>query len=384
MAYLLRLGADIDHSDDSGFSALHHAARRGYVDTVDVLVQAGANIEAQSLDCGTPLHLAALEGHAEVLRYLLEHRADANAPSQLLGRPLHCSCFHGSLACTDALLAAGADPAATVRVQFEKLNDITFEDRGIETDRILECQPLIVATSQQHTGLFDALLHAGASIEATFAGREASDSSKFVRNGLTALHLAVIDQSPECCLALLRRKANVNVENVRGETPLILACKHTKPECLEPLLQFGPCLDLTDKIGVCALSWAVRASGSGSLDPARLLIQHGASLDWLGLRGRSLLHVAVEHGSVEMTAFLLDSGAPSGLKHDRRGTPLELARRMGGYEGEGEDVDEDENEGEGENARELDIKVRLLAKAEESRQHNFLELARTWMKEGDV
>lgn len=46
---LLSNGASVNHKDDNGMSALHHAARRGHASLIQVLLDAGADIEARDM-----------------------------------------------------------------------------------------------------------------------------------------------------------------------------------------------------------------------------------------------------------------------------------------------------------------------------------------------
>ena len=61
------------------FSVLHLAARRGYLDVVELLLAAGANASRFSHDGSTPLHEAALGGHLEVARTLIRAGAETRA-----------------------------------------------------------------------------------------------------------------------------------------------------------------------------------------------------------------------------------------------------------------------------------------------------------------
>ncbi len=74
---LLERGADVQHRDAAGRTALMYAATGPYAETVDVLLAAGA--EPNAVDSGekfTALMHAAAEGQLEVVRTLLAHNAD--------------------------------------------------------------------------------------------------------------------------------------------------------------------------------------------------------------------------------------------------------------------------------------------------------------------
>jgi uncharacterized protein len=107
---LLSSGEKPDSRTSAKITPLMVAAKRGFDDIVEVLLDAGANPNAKdsssSLDEGrlTALHLAAENGRASTCRILLEHAADPNST------PLNYVCHSKSLAAVEQLLKHGADP----------------------------------------------------------------------------------------------------------------------------------------------------------------------------------------------------------------------------------------------------------------------------------
>jgi ankyrin repeat protein len=61
--YLLDEGADVDHADDDGFTALHFAAQVGRLDVAEVLFRSGAKLDARTNDGRTPADIATANGH---------------------------------------------------------------------------------------------------------------------------------------------------------------------------------------------------------------------------------------------------------------------------------------------------------------------------------
>jgi ankyrin repeat protein len=59
---------------------LHLAARRGIVEIVTLLLDAGADVNARADFYGNALQAAAYRGHMAVVRLLLSRDADINAP----------------------------------------------------------------------------------------------------------------------------------------------------------------------------------------------------------------------------------------------------------------------------------------------------------------
>jgi ankyrin repeat protein len=75
-------------SHKGGLSALHHAARQGYIDAVNALLDGGAQIDQQTAgDGSTPLLMAAINGQFDVAMLLIAKGADPNISSR--GNAVH-------------------------------------------------------------------------------------------------------------------------------------------------------------------------------------------------------------------------------------------------------------------------------------------------------
>jgi ankyrin repeat protein len=55
--------ANVDNMDSNGWTALHHAAHNGDLESASTLIQSGANVNAYSNQQKTPLHFAAMNNH---------------------------------------------------------------------------------------------------------------------------------------------------------------------------------------------------------------------------------------------------------------------------------------------------------------------------------
>lgn len=77
IAVLLEAGADPDLPDPTcGLTVTHDAAREGFIDSVQTLVNHGADVNLVDNHGNLPLHLAAKEGHLEVVKLLITCTAD--------------------------------------------------------------------------------------------------------------------------------------------------------------------------------------------------------------------------------------------------------------------------------------------------------------------
>jgi len=94
--------------------ALHAAVREKNLEAVICLINAGANVNAADIDFTTALHVACELGSVEIACALLQAGADPDVAHPGLDgwTPLHVAAWKGSLACTEVLLARGANRTA--------------------------------------------------------------------------------------------------------------------------------------------------------------------------------------------------------------------------------------------------------------------------------
>jgi ankyrin repeat protein len=118
---------------------------------------------------------------------------------------------------------------------------------------------LILAASQGHVDVIEALAGAGAELD-----------FKSGSSGISALHVAALENHLSAVKTLLRLGADVDVRNHLQMTPLHLAC------------------------------------GAGRLEIARVLIEAGAELDGKDVDGLTAVHHAVEHP--ELLKMLVGEG----------------------------------------------------------------------------
>jgi len=91
---LLDQGASLSAPDDPeapdwSYPPLHHAAEKGFLDIVRLLVGRGADVKAtHGQQQWTPLHRAVFYGHVEVAEFLLAHGAQVNARDNAGSTPL--------------------------------------------------------------------------------------------------------------------------------------------------------------------------------------------------------------------------------------------------------------------------------------------------------
>jgi ankyrin repeat protein len=175
------------------------------------------------------------------------------------------------------------------------------------------------------------------------------------------LRLVVRSGWTEVLAALLRAGVSANERNELDETPLEIAAKFGKVECVEALVAGGAAVDAVGSKGRTALIHVLESGLSGSCSVACALLEAGASpntrdeegntpLHWavtrglvqvatkllacssidvstVDARGRTALHRAAELGRVEFVAMLVIAGVPLGAVDVDGRTALDLASR---------------------------------------------------------
>jgi ankyrin repeat protein len=88
VGYLLDANADLHHTDEDGYTALHLAVIGGHLETIKILIDKGADCNRKANGGQLCLHLAAERCYYNTLEYLLPLTDDINALDSKLGTPL--------------------------------------------------------------------------------------------------------------------------------------------------------------------------------------------------------------------------------------------------------------------------------------------------------
>ncbi|XP_009809236.1 ankyrin repeat and protein kinase domain-containing protein 1 [Gavia stellata] len=180
-------------------------------------------------------------------------------------------------------------------------------------------------------------------------------------NGLTLLHLMVIQGNVEKVKFLLSCKANVNSQVVCGYTPLIMAVQKRSPEICSVLIEHGADVNMPDDDGWTPLHFAAQngddrivrllldhqaqvnaqehdgwtplhlASQNNFENVARVLLSRQADSNTQEVDGKTALHVAACFGHVSLVKLLASQGADLEKKQKNHRTPLHVAVERGKF-----------------------------------------------------
>ncbi|KAI4356463.1 hypothetical protein L6164_000485 [Bauhinia variegata] len=240
-------------------NGLFTAVANGELELAEAMIEQDPTVLEQTSGHGrfSALHIAAANGRIEILSMLLDRSVKVDILNRHKQTPLMLAVMHGQTGCVEKLIQAGANI-----LMFDSLRGRTC---------------LHYAAYYGHTDCLKAILSAAHSTPV-------ADSWGFARF--------------------------VNIRDGNGATPLHLAARQRRPECLHTLLDNGAL--------VCASSGGFGYPGStplhlaargGSLDCVRMLLAWGADRLQLDSSGRIPFSVALKHKHKACAALLDPSSA---------------------------------------------------------------------------
>ncbi|XP_042177333.1 protein phosphatase 1 regulatory subunit 12A isoform X8 [Oncorhynchus tshawytscha] len=216
VAVLLRQGADINHANIDGLTALHQACIDENAEMVQFLVESGSDVNRGDNEGWTPLHAAASCGFIQITKYLIEHGARVGAVNSEGELPL-------DVATEDAMerLLKGEIKKQGVDVDLARREEerVMLADANavLAGSGVLTPHPntnataLHVAAAKGYIEVMKVLLQCGLDL----------DSGDV--DGWTALHAAAHWGQQEVCSLLADNLCDMAALNNVGQTPIEVA-----------------------------------------------------------------------------------------------------------------------------------------------------------------
>jgi len=252
---------------------LLYAAREGHFDTIQLLLSSGAELEKSDADGVTPLLMAILNGHLQATRFLIDKGANINAMDWYGETPLWAAVDirnldipgphqgngvdrEAALELIRTILAHGANPDARTkeyppqRRWITRLGSLSWVDFTGQT-------AFVRAALAGDVEVMRLLLeyHADPNIT-TFNGTTALMAAA----GVNWTVAQTYDEGPEELLEAVKLAASlgndVNAVNSMGLTALHGAANRGSNDIISFLVEKGARLDVADKQGRTALTWA--------------------------------------------------------------------------------------------------------------------------------
>ncbi|KAM9753174.1 protein phosphatase 1 regulatory subunit 12A isoform 2-T2 [Menidia menidia] len=216
VAALLRQGADINHANVDGLTALHQACIDENAEMVQFLVESGSDVNRGDNEGWTPLHAAASCGFIQITKYLLEHGAHVGAVNSEGELPLDVATEDAMERLLKAEIKKQGIDVDQARKEEERimLKDAmaVLEGGGTLTPHPnTKATALHVAAAKGYIEVLKVLLQCGVDVDGT-------DS-----DGWTPLHAAAHWGQEEVCTLLADSMCDMAAVNNVGQTPLDVA-----------------------------------------------------------------------------------------------------------------------------------------------------------------
>jgi len=215
----------INACDEEGFTALHHAAASGSLRAMKLLLTHRANVNARGYDGDTPLILAARLDKRNVVAELLQSGA---GPLGLRGSDGKTARQSAPLGATQFLLFAAEERQGslsdTEKAEYRRGMEVMLRHHAIN-NAILDLRALFSQCIPEGTMPDVNAIHP--------------------RVGKSALHYAVARDFGAVVNELLKMKADTELRDPSGSTPLIIAATHDSLSAALALINHGANLQAT-------------------------------------------------------------------------------------------------------------------------------------------
>ena len=320
---LIAHGVDLFVKNDKGESTLQLAVQNNDIFLVEFILNNSHLTDEQVMFLinhedhehhGTPLYIAAKKGFVEVAELLINRGALNKPTGKRRLTPLHAAilCEH----------------EAVVRLFIQK--KIGWKEQDLATRSIVDCVILKGIQRGFLSPIEEKIL------QDYFADASHRDERyklsylpfykapfKVERQTITSLHDAVFWDDRDAFQRLLSEGANFDEKNSEGETPLLLAGFYNHSFLAEILIQRGANIHQLNRWGESLLH---RAIINNNLKFARILCEKGIDLRYVDSQGYSYMHHVVKYGHTQMASLLLEKGAVRDPKTKNFGNfPLHLA-----------------------------------------------------------
>ena len=284
-----------------GFTPLLFAARDGFVDSVQALLQGKADINQPDPDGTTPLLLTLINGHWDTAKLLIDSGANVNDWDFWGQSPLYIAVdmnilpagFRVELPTTDAangvevikmLLARGANPNVQLKLRPPYRNAV--QDRGADATLVTGATPLMRAATGGDVEVVKLLLDTGAMVDLPN-----EDNTTPLMAAVSAAGTRGKNKTEDQALAVVEvlhaAGASVNTADRRGLTAIHSAAFRGWNKIVTALAGWGANLDAKESDQLTPLDYAMGRSRVGflqtkppvRLETAALLRQLGAKAE---------------------------------------------------------------------------------------------------------
>ncbi len=357
---LLQRGAKVnarDRADNApesrGDTALIKAAQRNHDNVISVLLTQGKGIDinAQAKDGKSALWLISEWENLASLKLLHKHGAKINTTDKVGQSVLVTTFLHKHREVLDYLVANGADVNHVDQGGHTPLmTAITYlNGKHAETvfkflEKFITIKPRLDVEKIMPKGGGYSAMHLAARYGLVNAGKllldhGASIDIKSLATGGTPLHTAASAHQIDMARFLIQRKANLEIFDKSGSTPLMLAVYRADEEMVQVLVEAGAAINIKSPVNVLVTPLVHAASNPDPFKNRKniaiieYLLSKNGDINFQSANGRTALMAAAQQSDksqgYERAALLIDKGAKLDVVNDRGETALMLAAGAG-------------------------------------------------------
>ena len=271
--------------------------------------------------------IACEEDHLEILEYLFIEQKDIQISNfQNDVKPLYLACKNDSLKTLQFLINQGYNKESKIYNGNTPFMEASFYN-SLSIAKYLN-ETLKVNTDSRNSSIENALhlacLTTNNSVLSYLCTIENIDKNLQNRLGATPLHYIARTGDLEACKALIETaKANMEIKDLEGMTPLLIAVKLSRTDIIEYLIQKGANTDATNNKGQNALHIA---AGCEQIPIIREILQlTKLNLETKDQLGLTPLLFAVLNNYYPVVKFLIESGANVKATDNNGDTALHIA-----------------------------------------------------------
>ncbi|KAF5399840.1 hypothetical protein PHET_06860 [Paragonimus heterotremus] len=282
---------DVNLANQAGNRPIHLAFKGCRISVVELLLNHGADYVCKNNDGVQPIHLAAEMNFVDGLK--LDRGANMYHKNAFGDSPIHVAMFQSATKCA--------------RLLFEWEASRTCRDPLVTPTTTVGPRLLITPPALKSTGLLARLISrekrtSSCSSLSIISGTSDYNPELLINladcEGFSPLHMAVSSGNLELVKVCLLQRADLMAKDLTGQIPLHFACARGDLDCVKLMAEFRP-----------------------RLKP-RMIRETNND-------GRTPMHVAAMHNSVEVIDYLVSQGAEPNPSDHKRFTPLLLACSKG-------------------------------------------------------
>ena len=272
------------------YKPIHLASKKGNLNRLNKLIDAGADINIMNNEGRAPIHTACRKGHLGILNRLIGAGAKIDIVDSDGWAPIHLACFYGHLEIVNRLIEAGAEI------------NIVSNDRWA---------PIHTACRKGHLGILNRLIGAGAEINV------------LTKTGHAPIHIVCMMGRIRMLNRLIEAGAQVNIGDMRERAPINIACEESQLGILNRLTEARADICIGDMRGLNPIHLACEL---GYLEILNILIGAGADIQVKNNIGRAPIHIACSKGNLAILHRLIEAGASIHDKDDTGQSPIDIVQ----------------------------------------------------------